>query len=81
MLYIYDGKIEESIKRTGELNICVDIHFVRMDIHDRPWICELFYLTARIDPNYLVFYRLENDAIEILRVRHGMMHLPELFAE
>jgi len=29
----------------------------------------------------LIFYRLENDAIELLRVRHGMMNLPELFAE
>ena len=32
-------------------------------------------------PKYLVFYRLENGEIELLRIRHGMMHLPELFSE
>jgi len=30
-------------------------------------------------PRYLVFYRFEQGAIELLRVKHGMMHLPELF--
>ena len=30
-------------------------------------------------PRYLVFYRLEQGAIELLRVKHGMMHLPGLF--
>ena len=38
-------------------------------------------LNLRQYPNYLIFYRLEKDAIELLRVRHGMMHLPELFSE
>jgi plasmid stabilization system protein ParE len=32
-------------------------------------------------PNHLVFYRLEKGVIELLRVRHGMMNLPELFSE
>ena len=30
-------------------------------------------------PRYLVFYRLEKGTIELLRVKHGMMHLPGLF--
>lgn len=30
-------------------------------------------------PNWLVFYRVGTDQIELLRVRHGMMHLPALF--
>jgi plasmid stabilization system protein ParE len=30
-------------------------------------------------PRYLVFYRLEQGAIDLLRVKHGMMHLPGLF--
>jgi toxin ParE1/3/4 len=30
-------------------------------------------------PRYLVFYRLEQDTIELLRIKHGMMHLPGLF--
>lgn len=30
-------------------------------------------------PRYLVFYRLERGAVELLRVKHGMMHLPGLF--
>jgi plasmid stabilization system protein ParE len=38
-------------------------------------------LNLRKYPNYLVFYRLEKDGIELLRIRHGMMNLPELFSE
>jgi plasmid stabilization system protein ParE len=38
-------------------------------------------LNLRKFPNYLVFYRLEKGAIELLRVRHGMMNLPELFSD
>jgi len=38
-------------------------------------------LNLRKYPNYLVFYRLESNAIELLRVRHGMMNLPELFSK
>jgi len=30
-------------------------------------------------PRYLVFYRLEKGALDLLRIRHGMMHLPGLF--
>ncbi|HZL13882.1 MAG TPA: type II toxin-antitoxin system RelE/ParE family toxin [Verrucomicrobiae bacterium] len=42
---------------------------------------EIRTLNLRKYPNYLVFYRLENNAIELLRVRHGMMNLPELFSK
>jgi plasmid stabilization system protein ParE len=42
---------------------------------------EIRTLNLRKYPNYLVFYRLENDAIELLRIRHGMMNLPELFSK
>jgi len=38
-------------------------------------------LNLRKYPNYLVFYRLEKNTIDILRVRHGMMNLVELFSE
>lgn len=38
-------------------------------------------LNLRKYPNYLGFHRLEKDAIELLRVRQGMMNLPELFSE
>jgi plasmid stabilization system protein ParE len=38
-------------------------------------------LNLRAYPNYLIFYRLEKGMIELLRVRHGMMNLPELFSE
>ena len=30
-------------------------------------------------PKWLVFYRLNPDSLEFLRVKHGMMHLPGLF--
>jgi plasmid stabilization system protein ParE len=38
-------------------------------------------LNLRKYPNYLVFYRLETDVIELLRVRHGMMNLTEMFSK
>ena len=40
---------------------------------------EIRTLNLRKYPKYLVFYRLENGEIELLRCRHGMMNLPELF--
>lgn len=30
-------------------------------------------------PRYLIFYRLEQETLDLLRIRHGMMHLPALF--
>lgn len=30
-------------------------------------------------PRYLLFYRWDADVVEILRVKHGRMHLPALF--
>ncbi len=30
-------------------------------------------------PRYLVVYRISGKKVELLRVRHGMMHLPRLF--
>jgi addiction module RelE/StbE family toxin len=36
-------------------------------------------LVLRPFPRYLLFYRVEGDALEILRVKHGMMNLPALF--
>jgi plasmid stabilization system protein ParE len=42
---------------------------------------EIRTLNLRKYPNYLIFYRLENNCIELLRVRHGMMNLPELFSK
>jgi len=38
-------------------------------------------LNLRKYPKYLIFYRFEKSHIELLRVRHGMMNLPELFSE
>jgi plasmid stabilization system protein ParE len=37
-------------------------------------------LNLRKYPNYIVFYRLEKNSIELLRIRHGRMNLPALFA-
>lgn len=42
---------------------------------------EIRTLNLRKYPNYLVFYRLKSNCIELLRVRHGMMNLPELFSK
>lgn len=36
-------------------------------------------LVLRRYPRYLLFYRWESAALEILRVKHGMMDLPALF--
>ena len=30
-------------------------------------------------PRYLLFYRWHGETIEILRIKHGMMDLPQLF--
>jgi len=30
-------------------------------------------------PGYLLFYSWHGDTIEILRIKHGMMDLPQLF--
>src|SRR5262245_21094864 len=30
-------------------------------------------------PRYLVFYRIRKNKVELLRIRHGMLHLPRLF--
>ena len=30
-------------------------------------------------PRYLVFYRISGKSLELLRVKHGMLHLPGLF--
>ena len=30
-------------------------------------------------PNWLLFYRCGRHHVELLRVKHGMMHLPDLF--
>jgi toxin ParE1/3/4 len=44
-------------------------------------VAEIRTLNLRKYPKYLVFYRLEENRIELLRVRHGMMNLTDLFAE
>jgi plasmid stabilization system protein ParE len=36
-------------------------------------------LIVRRYPRYLLFYRWHEDTIEILRIKHGMMDLPQLF--
>jgi plasmid stabilization system protein ParE len=48
--------------------------------HDLP-VAGIRTFNLRKYPNYLVFYRLEAGTIELLRIRHGMMNLPELFSE
>ena len=37
-------------------------------------------LIIRQYPRYLLFYRWQEDTIEVLRIKHGMMDLPRLFA-
>jgi len=37
-------------------------------------------LMLRRFPRYLLFYRWTSHALEILRIKHGMMDLPSLFA-
>jgi len=37
-------------------------------------------LRLRRYPRYLLFYRWTTDILEILRIKHGMMDLPSLFA-
>lgn len=48
--------------------------------HDLP-VPGIRTLNLRKYPNYIVFYQLGKNSIELLRIRHGMMNLPELFSE
>ena len=32
-------------------------------------------------PNYLIFYRVENDTVRVLYVVHGARHLPRIFRQ
>jgi plasmid stabilization system protein ParE len=54
-----------------------EIGRVRQDLP----VPEIRTLNLRKYANHLVFYRLQKGAIELLRVRHGMLNLPELFSE
>jgi toxin ParE1/3/4 len=36
-------------------------------------------LIVRRYPRYLMFYRWHEDTVEIMRIKHGMMDLPQLF--
>jgi hypothetical protein len=38
-------------------------------------------INLRRYPDYLVFYRIQAGDLQLLRVKHGMMHLPALFME
>jgi plasmid stabilization system protein ParE len=67
----------QSLKRTVEhIQRVPEIGRVRQDLP----LDGIRTLNLRKFPNYLVFYRLEKRTIELLRIRHGMMNLPELFA-
>jgi plasmid stabilization system protein ParE len=46
--------------------------------HDLPWE-GLRTLRVKHFNRYLIFYRWEGDRVDIIRVKHGMMSLPELF--
>jgi plasmid stabilization system protein ParE len=46
--------------------------------HDLP-VDGIRTLNLRKYPNYLIFYRGEKSSIELLRIRHGMMNLTDLF--
>jgi plasmid stabilization system protein ParE len=48
--------------------------------HDLP-IPGIRTLNLRKYPAYLIFYRLQKGKLEMLRIRHGMMHLPALFSD
>ena len=68
----------ESLKRTlNQTQTVPEIGRLRQDLP----MAGIRTLNLRKHPNYLIFYRLEKDTIELLRVRHGMMNLPELFSE
>jgi len=66
---------ESLIDATALISQFPEIGRVR---HDLPFAgIRTFFL--KDFPRYLVFYRIARGRIELLRVRHGMMHLPGLF--
>jgi len=67
----------ESLKKTvQQIRKTPQIGRLRRDLP----VSGIRTLNLRKYPNYLVFYRLVKGSIELLRVRHGMMNLPELFS-
>jgi plasmid stabilization system protein ParE len=70
------GRWKESLDKTIPLiSKFPEIGQIRKDL-PVPGIRTLF---LKGFPRYLVFYRLDGANLELLRVRHGMMHLPGLF--
>jgi plasmid stabilization system protein ParE len=73
---IVAGRWKDALERTISLiSKFPEIGQIRSDL-PVPGI-RTFYLKGF--PRYLIFYRLQHATIELLRVRHGMMHLPGLF--
>ena len=67
---------EEVLASVGRVERLPELGRLRQDLNP-PGIRSL---VLRRFPRYLLFYRLDADTIEILRVKHGMMDLPQLFA-
>src|ERR1051326_3728268 len=69
-------KWKESLDKTvARLSKYPEIGCMRHDL-PIPGVRTLF---LKQFPRYLVFYRIEKETLELLLVRHGMMHLPGLF--
>jgi len=67
---------QESVKATVKLiRQFPEIGRLRTDIP----IKQIRTLNLRGFSNWLLFYRVGKGRIELLRVKHGMMHLPGLF--
>ena len=72
------GAWHQALKKAlDHIQRVAEIGRIRQDLP----VPEIRTLNLRKYPNYLVFYRLQKGAVELLRVRHGMMNLPELFSE
>lgn len=66
----------EAIKRTARLlQQFPELGRLRSDLP----LQNIRTLNLKGFSNWLVFYRAGKDSVELLRVKHGMMNLPELF--
>jgi plasmid stabilization system protein ParE len=66
----------EVMATVGRVQKQPDLGRVRRDLRPNG----IRSLVIRRYPRYLLFYLWQNDTIEVLRVKHGMMDIPKLFS-
>ena len=70
----WHAEVMATVRKVGELP---DLGRLRRDLKPS----NIRSLVLRRYPRYLLFYCWSDDTVEILRIKHGMMDLPQLFSQ